>query len=254
MSEKLQKVLARAGFGSRRQLEQWIQAGRITIDGQIAKLGDRVSFDAKILVDGKPVTIKKASDIKTRVLIYHKAAGEMCTRSDPEGRPTIFENLPSLQMGRWLSVGRLDFNTLGLLLITNDGELANKLMHPNFAIEREYAVRVLGEIDDSMISRLQRGIKLEDGLGRFQSIQYVGGEGINHWYHVVVTEGRNRLVRRLWESQGVTVSRLIRVRYHNILLPRSLRAKYWRELDKETVDGLISTTHSRENKKYSNDD
>jgi 23S rRNA pseudouridine2605 synthase len=238
MTEKIQKVLANAGLASRRQIEVWIQEGRISVDGQIAKLGDRITYEAKIKIDGRDVNLLKSQSQKTRALIYHKPEGEICSHADPEKRPSVFDRLPMIRNGRWISIGRLDFNTSGVLLLTNDGELANRLMHPSAQIEREYAVRVQGEVTPALLARLKKGIVLEDGLGHFDEIVDAGGEGANHWYHVVVKEGRNRFVRRLWESQDVRVSRLIRVRFGEIILPRSIRKGRWEELDKETITVL----------------
>lgn len=236
--EKLQKVLARAGYGSRREIEGWISEGRIKVNGQQATLGDRVTETDRIQLDGKPIHQNKLKAKRTRVLIYHKPVGEVCTRSDPEGRETIFKRLPRLATGRWIAVGRLDLNTSGLLLITTNGELANKLMHPSQEIEREYAVRVHGEVDADMLKRLQQGVELEDGPAHFDQIIDAGGEGKNHWYHVILKEGRNREVRRLWESQGVQVSRLVRVRFGGISLPRGQKPGRWEDLPEEAVDQL----------------
>ncbi len=241
MTEKLQKVLARAGFGSRREMEGWIEAGRISVNGQIAKLGERVGENDTIRVDGKPVSKQRVSEGRRRVLVYHKPLGEVTSRDDPEGRTTVFDRLPSRVKGRWIAVGRLDINTLGLLLFTTDGELANRLMHPSSEIEREYAVRVLGEVDQKTLNALKQGVELEDGMAHFDGIKYSGGEGSNQWYHVTLKEGRNREVRRLWESQGVTVSRLIRVRYGPIWLPRGLRPGRWEELDEKSIQLLLQT-------------
>lgn len=231
MSERLQKVLARAGLGSRREIEGWIRDGRIQVNGVVAELGNSVDGTEAIKIDGKPLTL--APPQAQRVIAYHKPFGEITTRSDPEGRPTIFDHLPRLVSGRWISVGRLDINTSGLLLLTNDGELANRLMHPSQQLEREYAVRVFGEIDGLILERLLHGVELEDGPARFISIRDAGGSGngANRWYHVVLAEGRNREVRRLWESQGVQVSRLTRVRYGPIELGRRLPVEHWRDLD-----------------------
>src|SRR5210317_1891568 len=226
--EKLQKVLARAGLGSRREMEKWIAEGRVKLAGRIAELGDRVCDTAEIEVDGKPLS--RASAESVRCLLYHKPTGEVCTRKDPEGRRTVFENLPRVKGGRWISIGRLDYNTSGLLLFTTDGELANALMHPSANIEREYMVRVMGEWSQEMLQRLLDGVMLEDGIARFADIQDGGGDGINHWFYVVLMEGRNREVRRLWESQGLTVSRLKRVRYGAAFLPRRLRMGKWSEI------------------------
>lgn len=231
MSEKLQKVLARVGLGSRRAMEVWIQDGRVQVNGVVATLGDRVSSGAKILVDGRPVKYQLEADLPQRVILYHKPLGEVCTRDDPEGRPTVFQNLPQLKTGRWVMVGRLDVNTTGLLLFTTSGALANCLMHPKFSIEREYAVRVFGEVDQAMLKVLKTGVVIDGEQFAFDKIMYKGNKGINQWYHVVVSEGRNRLVRKLWESQGLQVSRLTRVRYGDILLPRDLKPGQWQEVD-----------------------
>ena len=228
--EKLQKVLARAGFGSRRELEDWITTGRVKVNSKVAKLGDRVSASDKILVDGKKVVGPTEAVVNQTVLLYNKPLGEICSRNDPEGRPTVFDHLPRLNHSRWVAVGRLDINTTGLLLFTTDGDLANKLMHPSTQIEREYAVRVMGEVTPEMIQTMQRGVLLEDGMASFTSIKYAGGEGANHWYHVVLLEGRNREVRRLWEAQGLKVSRLKRVRYGSILIPSFVKAGKFVEL------------------------
>jgi len=239
VNEKLQKVLARAGYGSRREIESWIAAGRVTVNGKPAQLGDRISEQDKVGIDGRPAPITPAAELRCRVLMYHKPEGEVCTRSDPEGRPTIYERLPRLRKGRWLSVGRLDLNTSGLVLLTTDGELANKLTHPSNEIEREYAVRVAGAVDADMLNRLQQGVMLEDGSARFDTIVDAGGQGVNRWYHVVLKEGRKREVRRLWESQGVKVSRLMRVRFGPVALPRSVRPGRWEELDQEIINRLL---------------
>ena len=223
MQERLQKVLARAGLGSRRQLEDWIREGRVEVDGKRAELGQKVSGHERIAVDGKRVRIQADEQTPAEIIIYHKPVGEVCSRDDPEGRKTVFATLPKPNHGRWISVGRLDISTSGLLLFTTDGELANRLMHPSQEVEREYAVRLLGEVDMPMLERLVAGVELEDGPARFVAIEESGGRGANRWFHVIIKEGRNREVRRLWESQGVTVSRLARVRYGPILLERSLR-------------------------------
>jgi len=247
--EKLQKVLARLGLGSRREIEQWIQQGRLTINQTPAKLGDRIDHTDKIKLDGRLVRLKDPDEIKHRTIVYHKPAGEMCSRHDPEGRPTIYEALPKIRGKRWISVGRLDFNTSGLLLLTTDGELANRLMHPASEIEREYAVRVLGTVNPAVLQRLKQGVKLEDGMAHFDSIREAGGEGANHWYHVILREGRNREVRRLFESQDVKVSRLIRVRYGCITLPRFLRFGQYRDLEKAELNGLLALLNAKQDKK-----
>ena len=234
--EKLQKVLARAGIGSRREMERWIEAGRVHIDGRLARLGDRVDGQAAISVDGK--AIAKGEAEKTRVLLYHKPRGEVSSRKDPEGRKTVFDRLPRLKAGRWISVGRLDYNTSGLLLFTTDGELANALMHPSSNIEREYMVRVKGEVDEDTLKRLSEGVMLEDGMARFTDIVDGGGEGKNHWYYVVIMEGRTREVRRLWESQDCVVSRLKRTRYGNVFIPAKVKQGMYVELEKKEVKDL----------------
>lgn len=238
LDEKLQKVLARAGFGSRREMEGWIQAGRVKVNGKIANLGDRVGSSDKIIVDGKKLSANTAKAITQTVLIYNKPIGEICSRKDPEGRPSVFDKLPRLQHSRWVAVGRLDINTSGLLLFTTDGELANKLMHPATQLEREYAVRVNGKVTQEMIQSMHKGVLLEDGMAKFSDIQFFSGEGVNQWYHVVITEGRNREVRRLWESQGVQVSRLKRVRYGNVFIPSVVKVGQFRELPASEVKDL----------------
>ncbi len=247
-SEKLQKILARAGHGSRREVEAMLQAGRISVDGKIAALGDRVEMVAgtKIRLDGHVLSIIESQDTVCRVLAYYKPEGELCTRSDPEGRPTVFDRLPKMRGSRWVAVGRLDVNTSGLLLFTTDGELANRLMHPSREVEREYAVRVFGQIDDEKIKQLSRGVQLEDGPAAFRSIKYQGGEGLNQWYNVTLTEGRNREVRRLWEAVGVQVSRLIRVRYGDLTLPKGLPRGGYKELDLPETNYLRTLVEMQE--------
>jgi 23S rRNA pseudouridine2605 synthase len=223
-NEKLQKILANAGLGSRRQMETLIQEGLVKVNGKIAKLGDRAKLNDRIVFKGKKLNLKpSAASSSTQILLYNKPAGEICTRSDPQGRPTVFQNLPKISKGRWIMIGRLDINTSGLLLFTNQGELAHQFMHPSFQVEREYAVRVFGEVTSEVLERLKKGINLEDGPAHFESIKEAGGTGKNNWYRVILKEGRCRLVRRLWESQGLTVSRLIRVRYGNFNLPAYLK-------------------------------
>lgn len=236
-SEKLQKVLARAGLGSRREMEQAISDGRVEVNGLPARLGDRVTAVDHLVFDGRAVSVP--GQVR-RVLLYNKPEGEVCTRDDPEGRPTVFDRLPPAGQGRWISVGRLDINTSGLLLLTTDGELASRLMHPSSQIEREYAVRVLGDVNPDMVQAMHEGVMLEDGMARFTDIQEFAGSGANTWFHVVIMEGRNREVRRLWESQGVRVSRLKRVRFANVFLDADLRMGQWKELDQATVDELAA--------------
>ncbi|PSU33274.1 23S rRNA pseudouridine(2605) synthase RluB [Photobacterium lutimaris] len=239
MSEKLQKVLARSGQGSRREIELMIQNGRVSIDGKVAKLGDRLDdLSVSVRIDGHNIQLVSSSEEVCRVMAYNKPEGELCTRHDPEGRRTVFDRLPRLNGGRWVSVGRLDANTAGLLLFTTDGELANRLMHPSRSVEREYMVRVFGEVTEDMVRNLVKGVKLEDGMARFEDVVYAGGEGMNHTFYVVITEGRNREVRRLWDSQGVTVSRLKRVRYGDIFLTKDLPRGGWMELELKDVNYL----------------
>lgn len=240
MSEKLQKVLARAGHGSRREIEGIIQAGRVSVDGKIATLGDRVEVTkaTRIRIDGHVVSVKETEEAVCRVLIYYKPEGELCTRSDPDGRPTVFDRLPKMRGSRWVAVGRLDVNTSGLLLFTTDGELANRLMHPSHEVEREYAVRVFGEVDEDKLKLLTKGVQLDDGPASFCTLRFSGGEGLNQWYNVTLTEGRNREVRRLWEAVGVQVSRLIRVRYGDIPLPKGLPRGGWTEMPLEQINYL----------------
>ncbi|UGA56039.1 23S rRNA pseudouridine(2605) synthase RluB [Vibrio sp. VB16] len=239
MSEKLQKILARAGHGSRRELETLIKSGRVSVNGKVAKLGERLEDDNSVIrMDGHVISIKEDDDEVCRVLAYYKPEGELCTRSDPEGRRTVFDRLPKIRGARWISVGRLDANTSGLLLFTTDGELANRLMHPSRQVEREYLVRVFGEIDEKKVRNVVQGVKLEDGMARFEDVVYAGGEGMNHTFYVVINEGRNREVRRLWESQNTTVSRLKRVRYGDIYLEKTLPRGGWMELELKEVNYL----------------
>ena len=239
--EKLQKVLAREGVGSRREMERVISAGKVMVNGKVAQLGDRISVKDTVVVDGRRLKLTAPEDNPLRVLLYNKPEVEICSRSDPEGRKTVYERLAELKNERWISVGRLDFNTSGLLLFTNDGELANKLMHPSSMIDREYLVRVQGKVDDDMKARLREGVQLEDGVARFTDIVDGSGDGSNQWYYCVVLEGRNREVRRLWESQGVKVSRLKRVRYGNIFIPSHVRMGQWLELNYREIKELCQT-------------
>lgn len=238
MTEKLQKILAQAGLGSRREMERWIEAGRIHVNHTIAKLGDRVDSQAYIEVDGHPLKISANTAVQPTVLMYHKPIGELCTRYDPEGRPTVFDSLPPPPSGRWIVVGRLDYNTSGLLLFTNDGELANQLMHPSFHVTRVYAVRVYGMVLDSVLDQLEQGVMLEDGEAHFDTIESMGGDGRNHWYKVRVSMGRNRIVRRLWEAQSVKVNRLMRIEFGPLVLPRDLQAGQHRFLTNAEIAQL----------------
>lgn len=237
---RIQKVLAHHGIGSRRQIDAMIQEGRISVNGKQARPGDQISGREKITLDGKPVRLSR-HQTKPKLLMYHKPLGVVSTRSDPEGRPTVFKQLPGLQTGRWIGIGRLDINTSGLLLFTTDGELANRLMHPSFQLEREYAVRVRGDITPEKIKLLTSGIELEDGLAKFDHVVDGGGEGTNHWYHVILREGKNREVRRLWESVDAEVSRLVRVRYHQFNLPKWLKPGKSRFFDDDVVQRLFTS-------------
>ncbi len=228
MSERLQKLLANAGHGSRRQIEAWIAAGRVAVNGRIAQLGDRAEVADQICLDG--VLLSTEGAVASEILIYNKPAGEVTTRSDPDGRPTVFDRLPRPSAGRWIVVGRLDFNTTGLLLFTTDGALANRLMHPSSQIEREYLVRVAGIPVAAVIDQLQRGVELEDGPARFNRIEAGGRSGSHSWFRVVLHEGRNREVRRMWSAVGYEVSRLSRVRFGPIVLPSGLKPGQWQHL------------------------
>lgn len=238
--ERLQKVLATWGLGSRRAIEAWIAEGVVTVNGQVATLGTRVLPTDRIEVRGKPVR-PRAETFTRRVLIYHKPEGELTTRADPEGRPTVFESLPPIRDGRWITVGRLDFNTSGLLIVTNDGELANRMMHPSRQLLRVYAARIFGELTPVMRKQLLEGVELEDGVARFESIIDAGGTGMNHWYHVSLREGRNREVRRMFEAVGLTVSRLIRIQYGDLTLPPRLKPGKWKMLSSEEADALAAS-------------
>mgnify|MGYP003756690395 FL=1 len=231
-------MLARAGFGSRREIESWIEQGRIKVNGKVAVIGERVVDTDKVVVDGKKLAPQRSIRLDKRVLLYNKPEDEICTRKDPEGRPTVFDKLPPLKHGRWVSIGRLDINTSGLLLFTTDGELANKLTHPSSMVEREYAVRVMGEVTPAMIQSMHDGVIIDDHLCRFTDIQFYAGEGLNQWYHVVLMEGRNREVRKIWESQGLKVSRLKRVRFGPIFIPSTVRRGDFQELAKNDIEKL----------------
>ncbi len=234
--ERIQKVLSQLGLGSRREIERWIELGEVKINGSLAKLGDKISAQDQVMVRNKRVPLLAEKSSATRMLIYYKPVGEVCSRHDPIFKKTVFEKLPPINNGRWIQVGRLDLNTAGLLIFTNNGDLAHHMMHPKFELEREYAVRVYGKVTDAMLKLLQQGVALEDGFAQFKKIEYTGGEGLNAWYHVVLTEGRHREVRRLWQSQDVEVSRLIRIRFGSIQLPRFLSQGKWIEMNKQAVD------------------
>ncbi len=238
--EKLQKLLARLGLGSRRGLEEIIKAGRISINHKTATLGDRVLLTDEVRIDGRLVRLKAEREKRRRVIAYYKPEGEICSVSDPEGRTTVFERLPKLTGDRWVMVGRLDINSSGLLLFTNDGELAHRLMHPSSEIVREYAVRVLGDVTPDIARVLTTGVELEDGLAKFDDLKEGGGTGANKWYHVSLKEGRKREVRRLFESQGLKVSRLLRTRYGSVVLPSTLKTGRFIELDRRDIGALIA--------------
>ena len=241
MSERIQKLIANAGDGSRRWAERLIEQGRISINKKPAKLGDKAIITDKVTIDGRLIDLGRFSEEETKVLILNKQAGVICSNKDEEGRKSVFEFLPDNT--RWVMVGRLDLNTSGLLLFTNNGELANKLMHPSSKIDREYAVRVLGKVEDEHIKMLTNGINLEDGFAKFHRVTIGGGEGANRWYHVVLREGRKREVRRLWETLGFKVSRLIRTRFSDIRLPEKLRANQSEYLKPKQVQALLKSVN-----------
>ncbi|HJW26175.1 MAG TPA: pseudouridine synthase [Rhodocyclaceae bacterium] len=244
--ERLHKVLAQAGIGSRREMEEWIAAGRVNVNGETAQIGQLVGPNDRVKVNGRLVNLRFVSNRAPRVLMYHKPEGEIVSRDDPDGRPSVFEALPRMRSGRWIAVGRLDFNTSGLLLFTTSGELANKLMHPSSQLIREYAVRVLGDLTEEAKKQLVSGVELEDGPASFASLEDAGGEGANHWYRVTLYEGRNREVRRMFETVGCTVSRLIRVRYGPFTLPPLLKRGKSRELDEQEVKRLLRELETAE--------
>ena len=234
---KLHKVLAQAGVGSRRDMEELIADGKITVNGEPAHTGQRISFGDRVEVNGKPVRLRIVPP-PARIIAYHKPAGEIVTHDDPQHRPTVFRRLPRLQQGKWQSVGRLDINTEGLLLFTTSGGLANQLMHPRFGVEREYAVRVMGHLEDDARARLLEGVEIDGQRAAFKAIENGGGEGLNEWYRVVITEGRNREVRKLFDAVGLTVSRLIRIRYGTVVLPHGLKRGAWVDLDENDVRAI----------------
>jgi 23S rRNA pseudouridine2605 synthase len=242
LEERLHKVLANAGLGSRRMLELRIQSGEVELNGKAAEIGTSVHAGDRVVIDGKQFVVATDNRDDTEVLVYHKPEGVLTTRDDPEGRPTVFEQLPRLKGARWVAVGRLDINTTGLLLLTTDGELANALMHPKSGLEREYLCRVHGEVPDEIVEKLKAGVELDDGPARFDDIAIISRGGSHSWFRVVIREGRNREVRRLWDSQGFLVSRLKRIRYGSIELPRGLRRGDCENLDEEAVKQLRQTT------------
>jgi len=238
-SQKLHKILAQAGLGSRRAMEAWIDEGRVTVNGRIATIGTRITPRDVVRIGERTLRWPQPRSLP-EVLIYHKPEGEVSSRDDPGGRATVFDRLPRLRTGRWLAVGRLDYNTGGLLLFTTSGELANRLMHPRYGMEREYAVRTLGRLTVQQIDRLKSGIELDDAPARCLKVEDAGGEGANHWYRIVLTEGRNRVVRRLFSAVGLTVSRLMRVRFGPVALPPRLKRGQMRRLDREGVRSLLA--------------
>lgn len=238
LNPKLHKVLAEAGVGSRREMEDLIISGRVSVNGEPAHIGQRVGLKDQVRVNGRLIArpnVKKPP----RVILYHKPAGEIVSHDDPQGRANVFARLPKMRVGKWLSVGRLDLNTEGLLILTTSGDLANRMMHPRYGAEREYAVRVFGDVDDVKLAQLRAGIQLEDGMAQFGLVEFLGGEGSNRWYRVTLHEGRNREVRRMFEAVGLTVSRLIRTRFGDVVLPNTLRRGRWEELDPDTVTALM---------------
>lgn len=244
--EKLHKVLAQSGLGSRREIEKWIIQGRIAVDGRIARVGTRVTSENQISIDGKPILAVKSNQ-RQRVIIYHKPEGEICSRVDTKNRSTVYDNLPKLSNGRWVSVGRLDINTSGLLIFTTSGELAHRLMHPRYGIEREYIVRVSGAMTEAQRQRVLKGVKLDGQAAQFTTIreQRAAG-GLNHWYNVTIAQGRYREVRRIFNSVGISVNRLKRIRFGTLRLPMGLRPGQWRELDGPPLQRMLDSIVSSE--------
>lgn len=246
MTERIQKVLARSGVASRRKIESLIEKGLVTVNGKVATLGQQIELSDRVMVERRKIRLIGAEQTAQKVIAYHKRIGEVCTRNDPEGRPTVFKFLPKLKEGRWINIGRLDVTTTGLLLFTTDGELANKLMHPSSNIDREYAVRVHGRATPEQLQVMREGVELEDGIAKFTDIVESGGEGTNQWYHVVLMEGKNREVRRIWESQGLQVNRLKRVRFGPIFLTKSIRQGKCIELDKRATKDLLDAVNHQQ--------
>lgn len=244
MSERLQKLIANAGYGSRRWAERLIEQGRVSLNNHDVKLGDKAVLNDKVRIDGKLIDLKRYAETETKVLILNKQAGFICSTKDTEGRKSVFDLLP--ENSRWIMVGRLDLNTSGLLLFTNNGELANKLMHPSAQIDREYAVRVLGKVKEEHIKKLTNGVELEDGFAKFHKVTQGGGEGANRWYRVVIRGGRKREVRRLWESLNFKVSRLIRIRFGDIRLPDKLRSNQSEYLKPKQVQALLNSVNLKD--------
>lgn len=244
MADRIQKVLAAAGLGSRRYIDSLIKAGRVRVNGSVAQPGDKLGERDRVTIDRRRIRLQPlqqgTADCGPKVLAYYKPEGEICSTHDPQGRRTVFAGLPKLRRGRWISIGRLDINSSGLLLFTDDGVLADRLMHPRNRVEREYAVRVSGQARTGQLDALVKGVRLEDGMARFTDIADAGGKGRNHWYRVTIMEGRNREVRRLWASQGLSASRLIRIRYGAYSLPRSKRPGQFWALSRDEIDALLS--------------
>jgi 23S rRNA pseudouridine2605 synthase len=238
--QKIHKVLAQAGFGSRRAMEDLIRAGKVKVNGVLAQVGMRVRAGDLIRVGRRQVTVRDDMDKLPRVIVYHKPEGEIVSHDDPQGRPSVFAKLPPMRRAKWLAIGRLDYNTSGLLIFTTSGELANRLMHPRYEVEREYAVRVIGKLTDEQMRQLTKGVRLEDGQARFDLIEERGGRGLNHWYRVVLHEGRNRIVRRMFDAVGHRVSRLMRVRFGEVTMPFGLRRGTWRELDQAQTGRILA--------------
>jgi len=236
--QKIHKVLAQAGLGSRREMEELIRAGKVRVNGAVAQVGMRVQAGDVIRVGRRQVTVRDDSKL-ARILLYHKPEGEIVSHDDPQGRPSVFDRLPPVRRGKWLAIGRLDYNTSGLLILTTSGELANRLMHPRYEVEREYAVRIIGKLTEEKIRQLTRGVRLEDGMARFEELEERGGRGLNNWYRVVLREGRNRIVRRMFEAAGYQVSRLMRVRFGIVSLPFGVRRGGWREPDAQQTAAIL---------------
>jgi len=243
-AERLQKLLAAAGLGSRREIETWVAAGRIAVNGKVAKLGDRATASDRVELDGKALRLS-LEPREPRILLYHKPVGELVTRHDPQGRATVFHRLPPAPGSQWVAVGRLDINSSGLLLFTDSGELANALMHPRNEVEREYLVRVYGEVSREQNRKLLSGVILDDGVAAFKSIAFAKGDHQNRWYRVVLREGRKREVRRLFEALGHPVSRLVRTRYGPVELPKGLTPGRWIELERPAAERLMEIVRGR---------
>jgi 23S rRNA pseudouridine2605 synthase len=236
--QKIHKILAAAGLGSRREMEELIRAGKVKVNGVLAQVGMRVQPGDVIRVGRRQVTVRDSSG-QPRIIAYHKPEGEIVSHDDPQGRPSVFAKLPPMRRAKWLAVGRLDYNTSGLLIFTTSGELCNRLMHPRYEVEREYAVRIIGKLSEEQLKQLKKGVRLEDGMARFELLEERGGRGLNHWYRVVLREGRNRIVRRMFDAIGFRVSRLMRVRFGIVSLPFGLRRGAWRELDEKQTATIL---------------